>query len=323
MEYFDLDDPFTSLKEHQSDTISALFSSESDHIPSQNCFQCLKNSDFYVSFRQQAISLIFSVGQAQYSCNLDPYTLYLAVNYMDRFISRQEIPQGSPWVLRLLVISCISLAAKMKEIHFSSSNFQREERFIFDAPAIQRMELLILDALNWRMRSITPFSFISFFISLFELKDSSLTQVLKDRATNIIFQASNEINLLEFKPSTIAASALLLASHELFPLQFQSFETSILSCEYVNKENLLKCFNVMQEMMINESVLDCHCTKSETESTTCTTAATAMPEKREIKRRKLNGYCSESNRFARFNHVDKIDSARFSVPNVLKGKKSL
>ncbi|XWS12756.1 hypothetical protein CRYUN_Cryun37aG0117500 [Craigia yunnanensis] len=305
MEYFDLEDPFTSLKEHQSDTISALFSSESDHMPSQNCFQCLKTSDFYVSFRQEAISLIL---QVQYSYNLDPYTPYLAVNYMDRFISRQEIPQDKPWVLRILVIACISLAAKMKEIHFSSSNFQREE-FIFDAPAIQRMELLILDALNWRMRSITPFSFICFFISFFEPKDPPLTQALKDRATNIIFQANNDINLLAFKPSTIAASALLLASHELFPLQFPCFETSILSCEFVNKENLLKCFNVMQEMVINQisesivdtvsssstrtpiNVLDCHCTKSESGSTTSTTAAIAMPEKREIKRRKLNQPC--------------------------------
>ncbi|XVF27750.1 hypothetical protein REPUB_Repub14bG0135700 [Reevesia pubescens] len=312
MDYFDLENPLTSLKEHQSDAIAALFSSESDHMLSQNYFQCLKTKDFYVSFRQEAIPLIL---QAQYSCNLDPYTPYLAVNYMDRFISRQEIPQGNPWVLRLVVIACISLAAKMKEIHLSSSNFQREEGFIFDASAIQRMELLILDALNWRMRSITPFSFICFFISLFELKDPPLTQALKDRATNIIFQAHNEINLLEFKPSIIAASALLLASHELFPLQFPSFETSILSCENVNKENMLKCFNEMQEMVINEisesivhtvsssstrrtpiSVLDCHRTKSESESTISTMAASAMPEKREIKRRKLISFCSESNR---------------------------
>ncbi|OMO65030.1 hypothetical protein COLO4_31634 [Corchorus olitorius] len=315
MEYFDLEDPFTSLKEHQSDSISALFSSESDHMPSLNYVQCLKNNDFYVSFRQEAISLIL---QAQYSCNLDPFTPYLAVNYMDRFISRQEIPQGNPWVLRLLVIACISLAAKMKEIHFSSTNFQREEGFIFDAQAIQRMEFLILDALNWRMRSVTPFSFICFFISLFQLKDPPLTQALKDRATDIIFQAHNEINLIEFKPSIIAASALLLASHELFPLQFPSFETSILSCEYVNKEELLKCFNAMQEMVINEvsesivdigsssnsrrtplSVLECHCTKSESESTISTMAAAStaiLPEKRETKRRKVNGFCSESNR---------------------------
>ncbi|XVF25926.1 hypothetical protein REPUB_Repub13aG0255800 [Reevesia pubescens] len=313
MDYFDLEDQLTSLKEHQSDIISTLFSSESYHMPSHNYFQCLKTKDFYFSFRQEAISLIL---QAQYSCNIDPYTPYLAINYMDRFISRQEIPQGNPWVLRLLAIACISLAAKMKEIHFSSTNFQREEGFIFNAQAIQRMELLILDALNWRMRSITPFSFICFFISLFELKDPPLTQALKDRATNIIFQARNEINLLEFKPSIIAASALLLASHELFPLQFPSFETSILSCEYVNKENLLKCFNAMQEMVINEmsesivdtvsssstrrtpiSVLDCQCTKSESQSTISTMVSTAtMPEKREIKRRKLNGFCSENNR---------------------------
>ncbi|KAK8585270.1 hypothetical protein V6N13_139204 [Hibiscus sabdariffa] len=314
MDNFDLQDPLTSLEEQHSDTVSALFSSESDHMPSHNYSQCLKTSDFHVSFRQEAISLIF---QAQYSCNLDPYTQYLAINYMDRFISWQEIPHGNPWVVRLLVIACISLAAKMKEIHFSFSDFQmkqREEGFIFDPPAIQRMELLVLDALNWRMRSITPFSFTTFFLSLFELKDPPLTQTLKDRAAKMIFQARNEINLLEFKPSMIAASALLMACHELFPLQFPSFETSILSCEYVNKEMVLKCFNAMQEMVNKEfmvsssststrtpiSILDCHCNKSESESTNSTMAATLTPENREIKRRKLNGFCSQTSQMKIF-----------------------
>lgn len=44
-----------------------------------------------------------------------------------------------------------------------------------------------------------------------------------------------EIKLLEYKPSIIAASALLSASHELFTLQFTSFKASILSCEFLNK----------------------------------------------------------------------------------------
>ncbi|KAK9031328.1 hypothetical protein V6N11_032712 [Hibiscus sabdariffa] len=283
-------------------------------MPCFNYLQCLKTSGFYASFRQEAISLIF---QAQCSCDLDPYTPYLAVTYMDRFISRQDIPQGNPWVLRLIVIACISLAAKMKDLHFCYSSFQREEGFVFDASVIQRMELLILDALDWRMRSVTPFSFIDFFISLFKLKDPPLAQALRDRAIHIIFQAHDEIDLLEFKPSTIAASALLVATHELFPLQFPSFETSISSCDYVNRENVLKCFNAMLEMVINKmhgsivdtmsssgtstpvSVLDCHCTKSETESTTTTMAAAiaTVPEKKDIKRSsKLIGFCSESKR---------------------------
>lgn len=66
---------------------------------------------------------------------------------------------------------------------------QRDEGFIFDAERIHRMELLILSTLNWRMRSITPFSFVYFFSSLFELKDPALTKPLKDRATELIFKA--------------------------------------------------------------------------------------------------------------------------------------
>ncbi|KAJ0081118.1 hypothetical protein Patl1_10920 [Pistacia atlantica] len=306
---FDLENPFTSLEEQQSDKIPHLFASETDHMPSQNFIQCLKFTDFYPSFRQEAVSLILL---AQFSCNFEPSIPYLAVTYLDRFISRQEIPQGQPWVLRILVTSCISLAAKMKNTHFSPSKIQREEGFIFDAQTIQRMELLILDALNWRMRSITPFSFLCYFISLFKLKDPPLTQALRDRATDIIFDAHNEIKLLEFKPSVIAASALLVSSHELFPLQFPSFKTSISSCEYINKENLLQCFDTMQEMVAMEahesvmdtmsstgtpiSVLDYKCTKSASEKmdSSSSTTATFRPEKREIKRRKISGFCSES-----------------------------
>jgi cyclin D6 len=44
-----------------------------------------------------------------------------------------------------------------------------------------------------------------------------------------------EIKFLEFKPSIIAASALLVASNERFPLQFPCFKFSIYSCEFVNE----------------------------------------------------------------------------------------
>jgi len=44
-----------------------------------------------------------------------------------------------------------------------------------------------------------------------------------------------EIRLWEFKPSIIAASALLCASHELFPFQYPSFLKAIIDSSYVNK----------------------------------------------------------------------------------------
>lgn len=58
---FDLENPFTSLEEQQSDKISHLFASESDHMPSSSFIECLKFTDFYVSFRQEAVSLILQV----------------------------------------------------------------------------------------------------------------------------------------------------------------------------------------------------------------------------------------------------------------------
>lgn len=58
---FDLENPFTSLEEQQSDKIPHLFASESDHMPSQNFIQCLEFADFYASFRQEAVSLILLV----------------------------------------------------------------------------------------------------------------------------------------------------------------------------------------------------------------------------------------------------------------------
>ncbi|KAF7803574.1 putative cyclin-D6-1 [Senna tora] len=234
---FDLEDPLGSSS---SSSISKLFALESDHMPTyHHCF----------SFRCEAISLISQFLQLQFSCNLDPFVAYLAVNYLDRFVSRKEIEQGKPWLLRLIVISCLSLASKMNNIPFSLSDLQIEG-CIFEAQSIQKMEFLILGALKWRMRSITPFSFLHFFISLaeLELKDPSFKQALKHRASEIIFNAHYDIKFVGFKPSIVAASALISASHEVFPLQYSAVRASITACEYLHQETVSKCFNLMQEM---------------------------------------------------------------------------
>uniref|UniRef100_A0A803NZF8 B-like cyclin n=1 Tax=Cannabis sativa TaxID=3483 RepID=A0A803NZF8_CANSA len=225
-----LGDSLTSFQEHHtSDSIPDLFASEADHMPSRNFFTRFKNRDFYVPFRSEAISHIL---QAQFSCNLDPFISYLAINYMDRYVSKQEIPQGKPWISKLMVIGCLSLASKMKNSPFSISDIYREEGLVFDAQTVHKMELLILDTLSWRMRSITPFSFFSFFISFIEINDP-LSQALKDRASDIIFCSQNDIKFLDYKPSIIAASALLFATHELFIQQFASFKASLLNCQHI------------------------------------------------------------------------------------------
>ncbi|KAM7498208.1 hypothetical protein LguiA_022622 [Lonicera macranthoides] len=243
---FHLENPLT-------DTFISLFENESQHMPPNTYSQILRAMDFNSSVRREIISLI-----SQLCHKFDSFLSYLSINYLDRYLSIRSIPEEKPWILRLVAVSCVSLALKMRKTESSVSDIQNDCGFIFDSQTIQRMELLILGALKWRMRSITPFSFINFFTSLFKFKDPPLKQALKARATEIIFKAQNELKLLEFRPSIISASALLSASHELFPLQFISFKESILNCSHVNKEKLIECYNEMQAIAMEGyvSVLD-------------------------------------------------------------------
>lgn len=48
-----------------------------------------------------------------------------------------------------------------------------------------------------------------------------------------------EMKVLEYKPSIIAASALLCASQVLFPMEFPCFRAAIASSEYVNKVRII------------------------------------------------------------------------------------
>ncbi|KAK7312759.1 hypothetical protein VNO77_36869 [Canavalia gladiata] len=306
---FDLENPLENFHDLHTDAVSYLFLIESDHTPSQNYFQTLKARDLDITVRREVISLI-----SQLSCTLDPVLSYLAINYLDRFLSNQGILQPKPWALRLLAVSCISLAAKMMKTEYSTTDIQALLKqsdgggIIFETQTIQRMEALILGALQWRMRSITPFSFIAFFITLFGLKESPMGQVLKSRAAEIIFKSQREIKVWEFKPSIIAASALLWSSNELFPFQYPCFLKAISDCAYVNKESVEQCYKVIQDIATEEeydesvlnavsrsdtpvNVLDHHFLSSESEKTKgITVPDSPLRQEKDLKRRKITGY---------------------------------
>ncbi|KAI3718140.1 hypothetical protein L6452_18992 [Arctium lappa] len=249
---FDLENPLSKDLQH------SLFTMESDHLPFSNSSDLDSDHDL----RQQIISFISSFSQKLHH----PFVSYLAINYFHRFLASHSIPGEKPWILKLVAVSCVSLAFKMIGANSGLSDAQKDGELIFDFRMVERMECLILGALQWRMRSITPFAFLRFFVSLFKLKATSLHandadhhQVLKDRATEIIFKAQIESKLLYFKPSIVAASALLCASHELYPLQFPFFKNSISSCSYVNEDDFSQCYSVIQELVLDgyESMLSC------------------------------------------------------------------
>ncbi|GER43144.1 D6-type cyclin [Striga asiatica] len=158
----------------------------------------------------------------------------------------QEAGDGKLWIFDLVAIACVSLALKMRKTDYSVSDLIQDGDFMFDSSMINRMELLILGALKWRMRSANPFCFLNYFITFFMFIDKHSVPNLKKRATEIILKAPNDVKLLEFKPSLISASALLCAVSDFFPFQFPSFKNAVCSCSYVDKEDFLQCYDKIQ-----------------------------------------------------------------------------
>ncbi|KAL1560152.1 putative cyclin-D6-1 [Salvia divinorum] len=265
------------------DDVSSLFTNESDHMSRLLSFDPL---DLRFSIRRTALSLIF---QAKFSYGLDPFLVYLSVNYVDRFLSKQELLDKSPWIPHILFVASLSLAAKMRNSDptILLAVLQREGGYEFDAQSVHRMEKILLAALQWRMRSITPFSFLQYFISLLNTQeqDSSLTQSLNARASDIIYNVQQELKLLEYKPSMIAASALLCAIQDLNPLTFSSSKITLSSCEHVNKEGgLMACVGIMRESSSSGT----------STPTSVLEEVSALSEKSSVKRRILNALCDNT-----------------------------
>uniref|UniRef100_A0A453KRD4 Cyclin N-terminal domain-containing protein n=1 Tax=Aegilops tauschii subsp. strangulata TaxID=200361 RepID=A0A453KRD4_AEGTS len=102
--------------------------------------------------------------------------------------------QEDGWAMQLLAVTCLSLAAKMEETLVPSLlDLQIEStRYIFEPRTILRMELLVLTALNWRLRSVTPFTFIDFFACKVDPRGRHMRYLIA-RATQIILAAIHGI----------------------------------------------------------------------------------------------------------------------------------
>lgn len=236
--------------------VSMLVQRETHYMLPEDYLQRLRNRTLDVNVRREAVGWILKVHSFY---NFGAPTAYLAVNYLDRFLSRHRMPQGvKAWMIQLMAVACLSLAAKMEETQVPlPSDLQREDaRFIFDARTIQRMELLILSTLQWGMRSITPFSFIDYFAYSAVQghghgHDATPPKAVMSRAIELILSTTGEIDFMEYRPSAIAAAALLCAAEEVVPLQAVHYKRALSSSiTDVDKDKMFGCYNLIQETII-------------------------------------------------------------------------
>ncbi|KAK6922141.1 Cyclin, N-terminal [Dillenia turbinata] len=232
------------------ESIAGFIEHESKYVPGFDYLSRFRSHSLDVSAREESVAWILKV-QAFYG--FQPLTAYLAVNYFDRFLYSRRLPQTNGWQVKLLSVACLSLAAKMEEpLVPSLLDLQVEgAKFIFEPRTIGRMELLVLSALDWRLRSVTPFTFIGFFANKIDPTGTFVGSLLK-RATEMILSNIQEATFLEFWPSCTAAAAILCAATEIPNFSLVNPENAESWCDGLCKEKIMGCYRLMQENVITD-----------------------------------------------------------------------
>ncbi|KAE8690802.1 Cyclin-D1-1 [Hibiscus syriacus] len=235
----------------EESSIAGFIEHERNFVPGCDYLARFRSQSLDASAREEVVAWILKV-QAFY--NFQPFTAYLSVNYLDRFLYSRRLPQTSGWPWQLLAVACLSLAAKMEEpLVPSLLDLQVEgAKYIFEPKTIRRMELLVLTVLDWRLRSVTPFSFIDFFAYKVD-PTGTFFVFLISKATDIILSNTKEASFLEYWPSNIAAAAVLCAANDIPNLSLVNPEHAELWCNGLSREKIHSCYRLMQELIVDNS----------------------------------------------------------------------
>ncbi|XP_037040213.1 G1/S-specific cyclin-E [Bradysia coprophila] len=197
-------------------------------------------------------------------------TYYLAVDYLDRFLSAKNESSKTPKTrLQLIGITCLFVAAKVEEIYppkigefaYVTDGACEEEDIIYQ-------EQILLSTLGWKTSAVTIIGWLSVYMQLYVSnrtpktlnKNSKQNENVKDdeaflypqfsgfefvRATQLLDLCTLDVEMASFSYSILAASAIAHTLNKSIALKVSGFEWNIIE----------PCFRWMQPFydVISES----------------------------------------------------------------------
>ncbi|KAH1215207.1 Cyclin-A1-1 [Glycine max] len=194
------------------DIYKHLRESEEKKRPSTDFMDTIQK-DINVSMRAILVDWLVEVAEEY---RLVPETLYLTVNYLDRYLSGNAMNRQR---LQLLGVSCMMIASKYEEI---CAPQVEEFRYITDNTYLKeevlQMESAVLNYLKFEMTAPTVKCFLRRFVRAAAHDVQEIPSLQLECLTNFIAELSLlEYSMLCYPPSQIAASAIFLARFILFP----------------------------------------------------------------------------------------------------------
>ncbi|EPS73971.1 hypothetical protein M569_00786 [Genlisea aurea] len=188
-----------------------LRASEAKKRPAANFMEKIQK-DINASMRAILIDWLVEVAEEY---RLVPDTLYLTVNYIDRYLSGNPMDRQR---LQLLGVSCMMIAAKYEEIcapqveefcYITDNTYFKDEVLL--------MESSVLNYLKFEMTAPTTKCFLRRFVRAAQGADEAPLLLLECLSNFVAELSLLEYGMLRFAPSMIAASAIFLAKFILLP----------------------------------------------------------------------------------------------------------
>ncbi|GAB4844149.1 hypothetical protein Ancab_037456 [Ancistrocladus abbreviatus] len=193
------------------DIYKHLLTSEMKKRPSTDFMEKIQK-DINASMRAILIDWLVEVAEEY---RLVPDTLYLTVNYIDRYLSGNSVNRQR---LQLLGVACMMIAAKYEEIcapqveefcYITDNTYFKEE--------VLQMESAVLNFLKFEMTAPTVKCFLRRFVRAAQAMDEVPSLQLECLSNYIAELSLLEYGMLHYAPSLIAASSVFLAQYILAP----------------------------------------------------------------------------------------------------------
>ncbi|KAK9821103.1 hypothetical protein WJX81_004601 [Elliptochloris bilobata] len=184
--------------------MDSLFLAELKRRPSTSYMSAVQ-TDINQSMRGILVDWLVEVAQ-EYKLVAD--TLFLAVSYLDRYLSLRNVPRAR---LQLVGITCMLLAAKYEEIYAPQiEEFCYITDNTYTRPEILAMEEEVLGALRFELTAPTPRVFLRRLVKA-AVALGPADPRLEHLAAYVLELALSEYAALQWLPSQLAAGAVALA----------------------------------------------------------------------------------------------------------------
>ncbi|KAM7470455.1 hypothetical protein LguiA_008638 [Lonicera macranthoides] len=238
-----------SLLSKEQETERLICFQETEHFQQMICLA-----------RTEAVDWILKV-KAHFG--FSSLTAILAINYVDRFISTlhfQNNDDDKPWMIQLVAVTCLSLAAKVEETYVPLLlDLQVEDtKHVFEAKTIQRMEMIVMSALQWRMNPVTPLSFLDHITRRLGLggltktnnNNSNLHWEFLKQCELLLLSAVADWRFVGCLPSVLAAAAMMHVKKQVEPSDYVvvEYENQLMGVLKISKEKVDECYKLIGEL---------------------------------------------------------------------------